>query len=1638
MRKFVGVLATVAVVSGLALAAPGAQPASAISAGVHFSADDLPTWQANGVVWGIGHANGRVVAGGTFSQIRPPEGGSGTTRNLNALAIFDAETGAPDSCQLPAALTNGTPTVRAVTTSPDGNTVYVGGNFSSIGGVNVNRIAAIDPVACTVKPFRVSAVSSFVYGIAVTEDTVYFGGAFTSVASQPRERFAAVDATTGALRPWVANVELAGRAVTVSPDRTKVAIGGDFFTVNGEASHSIGVVDAVTGANLRNYPEGFIHRSSVTKSLASDGTAFYAGNEGTGGGVFDGSFSIDWNTLDERWRNTCLGATQAVLPYEGTLYEASHRHHCGSINEFQDGRRMFFTAAPTDTPRLLGWFPEANDGIGEGIGPRALTVATGRTTGDKFLWAGGEFTVINGEAQQSLTRFGTTDTGAPPVPAVTAEAVSPGAIQVSMRSVVDQDDSELVYSVFRNGASTPIWTGTATSKWWVRPQVTFVDTDVTAGTSYSYRVRVSDGTNTSALSAAASAQPISEASDYVGQVIADDPALYWRYDEPTGVWAKDKSGNTTTAGLNGIYEDSVLRSAPGAIAGDPSTAGTFDGVEVSRKADYVWNDQLRPGPNSYTIETWFKTNTTSGGKLVGYGNGRPRTDNGYTQPSSSYDRHVYMENSGRIRFGVYTGSAQSLRTAAAYNDNQWHHLVATQGPSGMVLYVDGEQVGQNSVTQAEQYLGSWRVGGDNLNSWPDRPTSRYFAGQIDETAIYDYPLSVRQVVKHYSAGGGDVEFNVAPSDAYGASVFDNSPSLYWRLEETSGSVANDSSFLGQQDGAIGSLVQKGQPGLVNGGLAARTTGSEFSAIASPQVGAPAQFSAEGWFKTGTTSGGKLLGFENAATGSGTNYDKQVYMTNSGTLIFGIYNSGFRLVRTSDAYNDNQWHHFVAAQDGSGMRLYVDGALTGSNGTTVNQSFSGYWRIGGGNLNNWPDQPSTSYFTGDLDEIAIYPHGLSTADVAAHYALGTNDSQAPTVPQDVQAAIVDGAADVSWTASTDNNAVTGYRVHRGDSAGFTVSDENKIADMTGTAYTDSSIAFGTYFYRIVAVDGAGNASDASADAQVSMDDTEAPSTPQDLSASVSGSSANLEWAASTDNAAVVGYEVHRGATAGFAAGASSKIADVTGTGYTDSGLAEGTYYYRVVAVDAAGNTSAASDSVSATIESEPVEPVVLTVNPSEDAMVYRIVPDNNTGAETQLSSRGDAGNSPIESYLKFALPEAPVGTVLSEATLRVRTSNDSSAASADAHTFRIVTGGWSESTVTWNTRPTGLGATLGTLSGASARNTDYAVTLNAAELSGLLGTTASFAMVSTGGDNLRISSKDSSNASYRPALVLNYTPGSPPEPDTTAPSAPTDLAATVSGSSAALSWTASSDDRGVAGYRVHRGASADFAVGSSSKIADVAGTEYTDSGLAEGTYFYRVVAGDAAGNTSAASGSASAAIEAAPAEPAVKTVLTAYPTEDAMAYRIVPDNNTGAENQLSSRADGGNSPIESYLKFVLPKAPAGTVLTEATLRVRTSNDSSAASGDVHTFRVVTGEWSESTVTWNTRPTGPGAELGTLTGATARNTDYVVGFDAATLRPLGGTTASVAMFSGAGSDNVRIWSKDSAEAYRPQLTLTYTPE
>ncbi|GLW90709.1 signal peptidase I [Actinokineospora globicatena] len=184
---------------------------------------------------------------------------------------------------------------------------------------------------------------------------------------------------------------------------------------------------------------------------------------------------------------------------------------------------------------------------------------------------------------------------------------------------------------------------------------------------------------------------------------------------------------------------------PGALQGaqqgqSSSTATAFNGTTNATNLTSFTN------PTTFTIESWFKVSGTAGGLIAGF-------FDTVSVSSTARDRVVYLDNTGRVTFGVNpAGGIKSINSLSSYNDGTWHHVAASLGAAGMKLYVDGVLVAQDAATTtAQNYSGYWRWGGGILTGFPNRPASDYIIGSLDEYAVFGSQLSDAQIRRHFHA-----------------------------------------------------------------------------------------------------------------------------------------------------------------------------------------------------------------------------------------------------------------------------------------------------------------------------------------------------------------------------------------------------------------------------------------------------------------------------------------------------------------------------------------------------------------------------------------------------------------------------------------------------------------------------------------------------------------------------------------------------------------------------------------------------------------------------------------------------------------------------------------------------------------------
>jgi fibronectin type 3 domain-containing protein len=266
-------------------------------------------------------------------------------------------------------------------------------------------------------------------------------------------------------------------------------------------------------------------------------------------------------------------------------------------------------------------------------------------------------------------------------------------------------------------------------------------------------------------------------------------------------------------------------------------------------------------------------------------------------------------------------------------------------------------------------------------------------------------------------------------------------------------------------------------------------------------------------------------------------------------------------------------------------------------STDNVGVTGYRveRCSGASCTNFVEvgtTPASPFGDTGLAAATTYRYQIRATDAAGNFSAyssivsATTSAGGDTTPPSAPTGLVPTVSsstqiNLTWTASTDNVGVTGYRVER--CAGAGCSNFAQVSTPGSNAYVNVGLsASTTYVYRVRAVDGAGNLSAYSLTASATtLASAGGPSTPLGLSASpVSANQINLSWIASTGAVSAASYQVERCTGAGCSNFAL--VASPTTTFFIDTGLALGTTYgYRIRAVSSGGSLSNYSNSVSVT-------------------------------------------------------------------------------------------------------------------------------------------------------------------------------------------------------------------------------------------------------------------------------------------------------------------------------------------------------------------------------------------------------------------------------------------------------------------------
>ncbi|OQY73810.1 MAG: hypothetical protein B6D44_06160 [Ignavibacteriales bacterium UTCHB2] len=381
----------------------------------------IGNWNPNASAWvnSLVIVGSKLYVGGVFTSI----GSQSPQPVRNKIASIDLETGVASTWD-----PNVDELGKVYTLAVNGSTIYAGGWFVCVGGIERNCLAAFDattgiptnwnpnvsdnsgdtthyqigwvrkdfsgiefPYSDTLR-FSDSRESPFILSLAVSGDRIYAGGVFTSIGGQTRYNIAAINTITGeVIQGWNPNTN--GWVWTISISDSRVYAGGDFTAIGGYARNYIAAIDEVTGQVIDDWNPNA--DCSVQTITATTSTIYV-------GGCFSHIGGQDRNciaALDTRYGQAVSGWDPNITGYIPTVYSialsGSLIYIGGDFSYVGDQERYCIAALRLEDGAVTDWDPRASGGS-PAPEVRSLSVH------GSIVYAGGRFTNIGREDRRGI------------------------------------------------------------------------------------------------------------------------------------------------------------------------------------------------------------------------------------------------------------------------------------------------------------------------------------------------------------------------------------------------------------------------------------------------------------------------------------------------------------------------------------------------------------------------------------------------------------------------------------------------------------------------------------------------------------------------------------------------------------------------------------------------------------------------------------------------------------------------------------------------------------------------------------------------------------------------------------------------------------------------------------------------------------------------------------------------------------------------------------------------------------------------------------------------------------------------------------------------------------------------------------
>jgi hypothetical protein len=311
----------------------------------------------------------------------------------------------------------------------------------------------------------------------------------------------------------------------------------------------------------------------------------------------------------------------------------------------------------------------------------------------------------------------------------------------------------------------------------------------------------------------------------------------------------------------------------------------------------------------------------------------------------------------------------------------------TNQPLTRLVYNGGTASFTVGAAGTTPFSYQWQHASTNL---PGATNATLFVSAVDATKTGTYTVTVTNVAGKATSSPATLTLYTPPANSYEAAVVSAGPLAYWRLNETSGTVAFDN--MGGYDSTHVGNVTVGQPGPrppLFPGFTANNDAVLFdgttASSSSPGVSllnSRTNFTLCGWINPAVISQGGFFGQNDVVEFRFLNGTTIELWTPYGSLDFAF----------GSAITVGDWNFLVASATSNSLKLYINGQLVATATTTASSGYgsSAYPFLLSGNTSGNTDP----CLNGLLDEVVVYPRTLSDAEISTIYAAGAYGSTTP--------------------------------------------------------------------------------------------------------------------------------------------------------------------------------------------------------------------------------------------------------------------------------------------------------------------------------------------------------------------------------------------------------------------------------------------------------------------------------------------------------------------------------------------------------------------------------------------------------------------------------------------------------------------